>query len=107
MIFEAKFILSCYFIDYPIFLLAAYFRVLVFQTSCAHMTLYKYFNSELPCKPQANKCLTVCDIESANGKVKAELDNLMLPEKKRKVCYRGSYVKLHSRRKSKRRMVFL
>ena len=51
-------------------------------------TLFKYFKSELPCKSQAIEYLTVCDIESANRKVKLEIDNSKIPPgKKRKVSY--------------------
>ena len=62
------------FIDYPVFLSAAYFRVPVFRALCVHvMTLYQYFKSELPCRSQASEYLTVHDIESANGKGKPEI----------------------------------
>ena len=44
--------------------------------------------SELPCKSQANKYLTICDIASANRKVKSEIDNSKGPPgKKHKVSY--------------------
>ena len=39
------------------------------------MTLFRYFKSKLPCKSQANEYLTVRDIESANRKVKIEINN--------------------------------
>ena len=40
------------------------------------------------CKSQANKYLTICDIESANRKVKLEIDNSKMPPgKKCKVSY--------------------
>ena len=52
------------------------------------MTLFRYFKSELPCKSQANEYLTVRDIESANRKVKLEIDNSKTPPgKKHKVSY--------------------
>jgi len=52
------------------------------------MTLFRYFKSELLCKSQANKYLTIHDIESANRKVKLEIDNSKTPPgMKRKVSY--------------------
>ena len=57
-------------------------------------TLFKYFKnepqSELPSKLQANERLTVRDIESANKKVKSEIDRnetLLPPGKKPKISY--------------------
>ena len=57
-------------------------------------TLFKYFKSEprseLPYKLQANEHLTVQDIESANKKVKSEIDRNetpVPPGKKPKISY--------------------
>ena len=69
---------------YPVFWPAAYVKPHVKHM----MTLFRYFKSELRCKLQANEYLTVQDIESANKKVKFEIDNSNVPPgKKRKVSY--------------------
>ena len=53
------------------------------------MALLKYFKNELPSKFQTNKHLTVADIESANKKVKVEIDklNAQPTEKRRRITY--------------------
>ena len=51
------------------------------------MTLFKHFKSELLCKLQANEYLMIRDIESANRKVKLEIDNYKTPPGKKHKVY--------------------
>ena len=69
---------------YPVFLASC-----IYQAVCqAHDESLNYFKSELPCKLLANKYLTIRDIESADRKVKLQIDNSNAPPgKKHKVSY--------------------
>ena len=76
----------------------------IFSFVYAHDDSLQVFKSELLCKSQANKHLTVRDIESANRKVKVEISKTEIPPEKKHKLYVTYTAK---KRASVRRMVFL